>query len=129
MGGKGNGEPIFGVMDCLVKNPRWKRYFEGFSFTYGFFGSDEYRQWLEEAGFEQVRVDRIPKDTKLASRQDFEGFIRTTWLPWMERVPDEERPAFLGALADEYVRANPVPADGMIHVPMVRLRAEAKKRG
>jgi trans-aconitate methyltransferase len=128
MGGKGNAEPVFGVVEGLMEKPRWKRYFDDFSFTYGFFGSDEYRQWLEEAGFEKVRVDLIPKDTKLASRQDFEGLIRTTWLPWMERLPDKERPVFLGELTDEYIRVYPVPADGMIHVPMVRLRAEAQKQ-
>jgi hypothetical protein len=61
------------------------------------------------------------------SRQDFAGWIRTTWLPWMAQVPENRRSEFIGAIMDEYLKDYPADADGTIHISMVRLEAEAKK--
>ena len=47
-----------------------------------------YREWLIESGFEPVRVELIPKDMTYSSREDFAAWIRTTWLPWMARLPE-----------------------------------------
>ena len=127
MGGKGNADQVFEVLKVLLGNPRWSQFFEGFSFAYGFFGTAEYRQWLTDAGFEPVRVDLIPKDMTYSSREDFAAWLRTTWLPWMARLPDGERSGFINAFIDEYLVTYPVGADGMIHIRMVRLEAEAKK--
>ena len=127
MGGKGNADQVFEVLKVLLGNPRWSQFFEGFSFAYGFFGTAEYRQWLTDAGFEPVRVDLIPKDMTYLSREDFAAWLRTTWLPWMARLPDGERSGFINAFIDEYLVTYPVGADGMILIRMVRLEAEAKK--
>ncbi len=127
MGGKGNADQVFGVLDVLLGNPRWSQYFSGFSFAYGFFDTREYRQWLKEAGLEPVRVDLIPKDMAYPSREDFAAWLRTTWLPWMAQLPDSERSVFVTAIIDEYLLRYPVGADGAIHIRMVRLEAEAKK--
>ena len=43
MGGKGNADQVFSVLDTLVEKQRWRRYFEEFSFKYGFFGTEEYQ--------------------------------------------------------------------------------------
>lgn len=127
MGGKGNADQVFRVLNVLLGNRRWSRYFEGFSFAYGFFGTAEYRQWLAEAGLEPVRVELIPKDMAYLTREDFAGWIRTTWLPWMARLPGGEQQVFIEAFIDEYLAIYPADADGAIHVGMVRLEAEAKK--
>jgi len=128
MGGKGNAAQTFEALAVLLKNPRWSPYFDGFSFTFGFFGPEEYRQWLAGAGLEPIRVELIPKDMVYPDREAFAGWIRTTWLPWMARLPDGEQPAFIEALIDEYLALYPAGADGVIHVGMVRLEAEAIKR-
>jgi hypothetical protein len=83
---------------------------------------------LTEAGFESIRVDLIPKDMTYPSREDFAARIRTTWLPWMVRLPEGERTSFINALTDEYLVMYPVGTDRLIHIRMVRLEAEAKKR-
>lgn len=127
MGGKGNADSVFGVLDVLIKKARWNQYFEGFSFAYGFFGTGEYRQRLKEAGMEPIRVELIPKDMIYSSREDFAAWIRTTWLPWVTRIPEGERTGFIRDLVDEYLLTYPVQADGMIHISMVRLEAEARK--
>ena len=127
MGGKGNADQVFCVLDILVEKRRWRRYFEEFSFTYGFFGPEEYREWLEDAGLEPIRAELIPKDMSYQKREDFAGWIRTTWLPWMSQLPEREKPAFINACIDEYLEMFPADPDGSIHIGMVRLEIVAKK--
>jgi trans-aconitate methyltransferase len=62
-----------------------------------------------------------------ASRQDFAAWIRTTWLPWLAHLPEHARPGFIEALVDEFLVKYPADADGIIHIRMVRLEAEAQK--
>ncbi|MFA4826290.1 MAG: methyltransferase domain-containing protein [Methanoregula sp.] len=128
MGGKGNAAQAFEALAVLLKTPRWAGYFEGFSFTFGFFGPEEYLQWLAGAGLEPVRVELIPKDMVYADREAFAGWIRTTWLPWLARLPEKGQPVFIRAFIDEYLSMYPAKADGTIHIGMVRLEVEAIKR-
>ena len=128
MGGKGNADQVFGVLEVLLGNRRWGQYFEGFSYTYGFFGTEEYQQWLVESGLEPIRVELIPKDMSYPTRDAFAAWIRTTWLPWMARLPEGEQSVFIEAVIDEYLARYPAGPEGEIHIPMVRLEAEAKKR-
>jgi trans-aconitate 2-methyltransferase len=128
MGGKGNAAGVFEVLSVLLEDPYWQKYFDGFSFTYGFFGPEEYRQWLADAGLEPARVELIPKDMVYPDNGAFAGWVRTTWLPWMARVPEGEQPAFIRALIDQYLSMYPADTDGKIHIGMVRLEIEAKKR-
>ncbi len=127
MGGKGNADQVFCVLEVLSDKQRWRGYFEEFSFTYGFFGPEEYRPWLEDAGLDPVRVELIPKDMSYRKREDFAGWIRTTWLPWMSQLPEREKPAFINACIDEYLRMYPADPDGSIHIRMVRLEVVAEK--
>lgn len=127
MGGKGNADQVFRVLEVMLENRRWKRYFEGFSFTFGFFETAEYRQWLADAGLEPVRVELIPKDMAYPCREDFAGWIRTTWLPWLTQLPENEKPVFIDAFIDAYLVQYPADSDEVIHIGMMRLEAEAKK--
>lgn len=128
MGGKGNAEQILAMSDLVLSKPAWENYFRGFSFTFGFFHKDEYRAWLIGSGFEQVRVEMIPKDMTCASRQELGNWIRTTWLPWLARLPKNKQAGFIDAIMDEYLMRYPADADGTIHIRMVRLEAEAQKK-
>jgi trans-aconitate methyltransferase len=128
MGGKGNAAQVFEVLALLMKNPLWSGYYDGFSFSYGFFDPDEYRQWLVQAGFEPVRVELIPKDMVYPDREAFAGWIRTTWLPWLVRLPEDERPGFIEAFIDQYLQVYPSDQNGAIHIGMMRLEVEAIRR-
>ncbi len=61
------------------------------------------------------------------TREAFGGWIRTTWLPLMSRLPKNEKPVFIEAFTDEFLALYPADDDGSIHIGMVRLEAEAKK--
>ena len=125
MGGKGNAGDVLHILDGMLKERRWKDHFDNFSFTFGFFSADEYRSFLERAGFEAIRATLIPRDMVHPTREGMAGWIRTTWLPWMERIPLQEREAFTGEIIDRYTAGHPPDEGGAIHIGMVRLEAEA----
>ena len=53
------------------------------------------------------------------------GWIRTTWMPYTERVPAERREAFIREAAERYVKDHPPDREGNVAVEMVRLEVDA----
>ncbi len=129
MGGNGNAAVIIGILDKIIAEERWTPYFNHFEFPYGFHTPDAYISWLEKIGFDAQRVELIPKLMKHKSESALAGWIRTTWLPYTERIPKKHRTKFIKELIHRYVEENPPDADGGIHVQMVRLEVEALKKG
>ena len=127
MGGKGNAADVLTAFEKLMNADRWRGYFEGFDFTYGFFGPDEYTGWLRACGLKAKRIELIPKDMTYSDRSCFEAWIRTTWLPHTQRVPEDKRDDFISQVADYYLDHHPVDGNRVIHVAMMRLEVEALK--
>ena len=50
MGGRGNATQTSEALVVLLSQTRWSRYFTDFSFPYGFYAPEEYREWLKQAG-------------------------------------------------------------------------------
>ena len=128
MGGCGNAADVLAVFDKLIETNEWHGYFHGFTFPYGFYNAEKYRQWVYEAGFQEKRIELIPKDAIHQDRAAFKAWIRTTWLPYTQRVPDEKRETFIARLANDYIQLHSVDENGMVHVHMMRLEVEAVKR-
>jgi hypothetical protein len=55
------------------------------------------------------------------------GWLRSTWLPYVERVPTAARDEFAWEAAEAYVADHPADAAGVVHVAMVRLEVEARR--
>ena len=55
------------------------------------------------------------------------GWIRATWLPYLERIPKPQRKEFIIELVKRYIQEYPPNTDGKIHVQMIRLEVEAAK--
>ena len=127
MGGRGNAADVLALLDRLVVSSRWASYFGGFSFAYGFYAPDEYMPWLRDADLTPRRVELIAKDMTHDGKAGLAGWIRTTWLPYTQRIPEQERDAFIGELVETYVDEHPLDAQGKVHVQMVRLEVEATK--
>ena len=125
MAGKGNAASIFAVLDELIVAKGWQQYFACFTFPYGFHEPQTYKKWLKEVGLHPVRVELLAKDMSYPDRAGLEGWLRTTWLPYTERVPVERRKAFITELVDRYLEKNPVDSKGHVHVDMMRLEVEA----
>jgi trans-aconitate methyltransferase len=127
MGGKGNAQAILAVLDDLLMEDRWSAFFDGFTFPYGFHASEEYNVWLHEAGLKPERVELLQKDMTLQGKEGLAGWVRTTWLPYTERLQVELRDEFIKEIVDHYVKTHPLDAQGSVHVSMVRLEVEATR--
>jgi len=125
MGGAGNACQIIDILDELIVQERWKPWFMDFDFPYGFYHPRDYDAWLIEARLKILRNELIPKDMVHNSLKGLSGWIRTTWLPYLDRLPQTDREVFVRALCDEYLRRHPPDDAGQVHVPMVRLEVEA----
>lgn len=128
MGGRGNAAGILALMEEARCSDRWSSFFDGFSEPYGFHGAEEYSQWLSSAGLRPVRVELIPKDMAQQGKEGLAGWVRTTWLPYTQRVPEHLRDEFVGEIVDRYVQKCPPDDDGTVHVEMVRLEVEAVRQ-
>ena len=82
---------------------------------------------VTEAGLTLLRVEMLPKDMKFASSEGMAGWVRTTWLPFTERIPVEHRDSFVGEIVDRYLQRYPADAQGVVHLGMMRLEVEASK--
>ena len=56
------------------------------------------------------------------------GWIRTTWLPYTERVPEEKRERFIDIVSKKFIERYSANSNGIINVQMVRLEVEAEKK-
>ena len=78
------------------------------------------------SGLKAIRLELAPKDMVLAGAQGLASWIRTTWLPYIERVPADLRMDIIDEIADEYVRAYHPDDRGQVHVQMIRLEVVAE---
>jgi trans-aconitate methyltransferase len=60
-------------------------------------------------------------------RDGLAAWIRTTWLPYTEKVPVGRRDEFVSEAVDRYLAMHPLDAEGRATVPMVRLEVDAAK--
>ena len=127
MGGKGNGEEIFEVARELVRDRAWESYFRGFEFPWAFLGPEEYRQLLNEAGLSPRRVELLPRDLRQKGKDGLRAWVRTTWMPYTQKLPQSLREKFISEVVERYLAAHPLTPQGEAVVRMVRLEVEADK--
>lgn len=127
MGGKGNAGSILSTLDQIISQEEWNAYFSGFTFSYGFYSPAEYTPWIVGSGLRPLRTELIPKDMSYDNKAGLTGWVRTTWLPYLERVPEERREEFVMHVVNKYLEKYPPDSSGKIHVDMIRLEVEATK--
>ncbi|MCJ7794106.1 SAM-dependent methyltransferase, partial [Candidatus Bathyarchaeota archaeon] len=127
MAGKGNAKDVLDILDELLVVEPWKQFFGNFTFPYGFYDTEEYKAFLRETDLVPERVELFPKDMKLNDAEGLAGWIRTTWLPFTEKLPVELRVKFIEEVVNRFLEEHPVDGSGMVHVGMMRLEAEAYK--
>lgn len=72
-------------------------------------------------------MELVYKDMTQPGRDGLAAWIRTTWLPFTQRIPEERRESFISQLVDTYLEKHPLDAEGLAHVEMFRLEVEAFK--
>lgn len=128
-GGKGNISAILEAIEKVTINKKWHEYLTGMSFPWGFYGPDEYGNWLEHTGFEVKRVELIPKDALHKGKEGIAGYVRTTaGLPYVQRLPENMKQDFINEVVERYTENHPPDSEGFIHLLMIRLEVEAEKK-
>ena len=125
MGGRGNAAGVLAVTREMIAAAEWRGFFAGFQFPWGFYGPEEYAPWCAAAGLRVRRIELLPRIMLQKGAEGLAGWIRTTWMPYTERIPSERREAFVREASERYVRAHPPDAQGSVAVEMVRLEVDA----
>ncbi|MFA5375773.1 MAG: methyltransferase domain-containing protein [Dehalococcoidia bacterium] len=126
MGGKGNANQIIKVMEHVIEQDKWRVFFTDFTFPYGFCSPDEYREWLTNLGFTAIRAELVSKDMVHENKDKLASWVRTTWLPYTQRVPEPKREEFIQETVDRYIRKYPADEHCRIHLQMKRLEVQAE---
>jgi trans-aconitate 2-methyltransferase len=128
MGGRGNGAEIFTVADDMMRDAAWRPFFAGFVFPWGFYGPEEYAPWCTVSGLRSRRIELLPRAMKQKGVDGLAGWIRTTWMPYTARLPEDRREPFIREAAARFIALHPLDAEGNATVGMVRLEVEAVKQ-
>ncbi len=125
MGGSGNAQDVTDSFSEVMKKNEWKNYFNGFMTPYCFYGMEHYEKWLPENDFKTVRIELIPKDMVYSNKDAFKGWLRTTWFPYTDPLPETLREDFLSDIVKTYKINNNAGKLENILVKMIRLEVEA----
>ncbi len=106
---------------------RWRTFFRKLEAPYFFHSPEEYKKWLARFGFKTKSIKLAPKDATYPGPDGFGAWLRTTWLPYTQRVPEDMREEFIAAVVERYVAKHPLDAKGLVHVRMVRLEIDAMR--
>ncbi len=127
MAGRGSGRKIVKIMEENIKNEKWSEYFKDFSTPYGFYGPREYKDWLERVGLKAKQVKLVPKDMIHENIEGLRAWIRTTWLPYTEKIPKDSLQNFIDDVVSRYIDKYPPDRRGFFHIELIRLDVEAEK--
>lgn len=126
-GGQGNAHDVFVALRATLRQPRWRQYFRKLTAPYFFYRPADYEKWLPQAGFEPQVVRLVNKEAVFPGGRGLVAWLRTTWLPYTQRVPEAQRETFIAAVVERYLAQHPLNAAGELTVRMVRLEIEAVK--
>jgi len=124
-GGRGNAQDVFVAVRAEMRLRRWRAFFRRMAAPYFFHRPEEYEQWLPRFGFESRGVRLADKDMVFGDRDGLAAWLRTTWLPYTQRVPEPVREEFTAGVVERYVARRPLDATGRIYVRIVRLEIDA----
>jgi trans-aconitate 2-methyltransferase len=126
-GGKGNAHDVFLALRPEMRLKRWREFFRKMPLPFFFYSPADYEKWLPKSGFQIKVLQLTPKDVNYVGATGFATWLRTTWIPFVQRVPENVREEFIAAVTQRYLAKHPPDADGNIHVRMVRLELNATK--
>ena len=126
-GGKGNAHDVFLALRPEMRLKRWREFFRKMPLPYFFYAPGDYEKWLPKSGFKINSIMLAPKDVVYDGAKVFATWLRTTWLPFVQRVPENLREEFIAAVTQRYVAKHPAAGKNKIHVRMVRLEIDAAK--
>jgi trans-aconitate 2-methyltransferase len=124
----GNCAGFVAAADAVRAQDPWRDYFADFRFPWRFVSGEDYAAWLPAAGLEVAYLKPVHLDMCHGDRAALMGWFRSTWMPYLHRLPESRRDAFAEAVVDTYLATHLADAQGRTHVAMVRLEVAAHKQ-
>ncbi len=126
-GGTGNAAAAFETVREMSLLDEWSPYLKDAKSPYNFLSDKDYEILIPGAKLKPLRIEMLTKDMIHDGIEGFKGFIRTTWLPYTQRIPEDKREKFITETANLFVKKYPTDGNGKVHITMVRLEAEGIK--
>jgi len=126
LGGKGVENMVLELSEPVIMQARWSSYFHGFNFPWFFYDAEEYSGWVKEAGLKPRRVELVAHEG-IFTEESLKGWIRSSWIPYLERLPSQLREEFINEMAGRYLKKHPRNKEGFVYLPFKRLEIEAEK--
>jgi ubiquinone/menaquinone biosynthesis C-methylase UbiE len=127
MGGKGNAGVMNTIVDNMIKEREWSKYFRDFEMPYHFHSAAGYRKFLKTAGLKPVKIGLIPKIAKHDAGSGLAAWMRTTWFPYTNKIPLKLRDKFISQAVASFIMATKQGKKKEIDMKMIRLQVEAVK--
>jgi trans-aconitate methyltransferase len=125
--GAGNMAQLAETAAEVSARPAWADAFAGFRFPWFMPAAAVYRPLVDAAGLEVTRLDLVQKDVAHAGPEGLAGWVRTTWMPYTDRLPPDRRGAWIDDVVAAYAERMPADGQGRVHVPSYRLELEARR--
>jgi trans-aconitate 2-methyltransferase len=124
-GGEGNISRATRATRAVMRDKRFRPFFEGWDDDKNYAGAGETKSRLEDAGFEDVETWLHEEPTRFGSVEELARFLATVVLGGhLQRLPGGGKEAFAGAVAAEIVAE-----DGDPLLDYVRLNMTATRSG
>jgi len=101
--GQGNVAGMVSVVEKVAACDAWRSAFTSLSFPWCFPDSDSYRRLVREAGLVPERVEVISRQMAHEGASALAGWLRTTWLPYLDRLPEGRREVFVDEIVAAYL--------------------------
>ncbi|MGA9189078.1 MAG: hypothetical protein WB014_11130 [Methanosarcina sp.] len=99
--GRGNAAGILKIIDSIIEDEKWSWYLRDFVFPYGFYGPEEYREWLKNAGYSKTPENELKRYGSCGKRKL--ASMASTWHPFTQKVREMLRNKFIDELVDLFV--------------------------
>lgn len=127
MGGKGNLEEMISIIKKTLKGDKWNQYFNDFENPFYFYSDSEYSSFLNKTHFHIDKVELIPRIMTHENVNSLAGWIRTTWHPFLCRVPQNFKMELVNDIVNDFLLKYPHDVSGRTNIKMVRLQVQAHK--
>ena len=125
-GGEGNISRATQATDEVMKEERFRSYFEGWQDDKHYAGAEDTKKRLEDAGFVEVETWLHDERTEFGSVEELTRFLGTVVLGGhMLRLPEEEREPFAAAVAERISASEGGPVLGYVRLNMMATRGAA----
>lgn len=126
-GGCGNVAGFLSTVNEVTARHVWQAAFVDFGVPWCFPEAATFRGLVEDAGLHPDRIELLSRKMPYEDAAALAGFIRTIWFPYLDRLPDELRGAFIDEVVVAYLEAHPSDRHGRIWVDAVRIEAEGHR--